>query len=890
MERFTLPPPFGAVHIMLSSLHVMTRIDHVDTHMSIPIRIYMQGEECVAAACVTCMPCNPGYYKAAVSTEACGPCPVNTYGNDAVDQTSSGYCTQCPPGSDTGGQVARTSANACQCGDRFYLTNAGATGSALSCATCPSGAVCPGSGFCALRTPGQNCTSDSAPIPGRWVRSTSGEDAGKYRLMGCPPGHQKQTVSHDTQKCHPCLESQYIINPDHGACQKCPPGMQCRGDDVYLPVVINSTWTASDGVYKLATCPRGYSRFSIDDGAAADQQRCIPCAEGTECELEVCDSCLECAAGKYKDVAGTQACRACPQNTYNPDNNSKAFANCKACPTGADTGGLDGQTSPDACQCGERFYLAGSGAENAALTCANCPSGATCAIGFCALRTSKQTCPGSSDPIPGTWVRSTSGEDAGKYELLSCPPGHQKQTASHDTQKCHPCLESQYIINPDEDSCEKCPPGLICRGDDVVMPVVENSTWVPEDGVFKLATCPTGYSKISMTDEWGQQKCEPCTAGTECVLEVCDSCSLCKAGTYKDVAGTHSCRVCPRNTFNPNVGATAFANCQTCPSGAENGDSEGMTSLENCTCQIRTYTTTSAGTRKCEQCPKGGECVDRKLGCGLRTSPPACSIVGDWVRDVSSNRFVLVGCPIGYKLENASGHDNFECQQCPEGFYVQDSRNPRDICRKCPSSAMCTNGAPPIFQAQKVWGEIQLSGISQTGVKACKEAARQVLVSLISFQVSMTVKSVQRRTTKDQHRSSDHHATVAAGTLNLAFQIICDKFQADTLAEDLVTDKFASQFSFKTSVQLNRNISAKIEMVGVDDLMKKPKGEVWEEMNGEYHLRSCPRGYILMNTTLQLSRCKECEAGTFSVQATDGCGTFTCDNRGCSPCPTMQND
>jgi len=194
---------------------------------------------------------------------------------------------------------------------------------------------------------------------------------------------------------------------------------------------------------------------------------------------------------------------------------------------------------------------------------------------------------------------------------------------------------------------------------------------------------------------------------------------------------------------------------------------------------------------------------------------------------------------------------------------------------------MCTNGAPPIFQAQKVWGEIQFSGISQTDVKDCKEAARQVLFSLIGFEVSMTVEFVQRRMTKNQRRSSDHHAIV-----NLAFQIICNKFQADTLAEDLATAKFASQISFKTSVQLNRNISAKIELVGVDDVMKKPKGEVWEEMNGEYHLRSCPRGYILVNTTLQLSKCKECEAGTFSLQATDGCGKFTCDNRRCSPCPT----
>ena len=53
------------------------------------------------------------------------------------------------------------------------------------------------------------------------------------------------------------------------------------------------TWVpeTEDGVYKLQTCPRGYSRQSIDDGATAtDQQRCDPCGEGSECVLEVCET------------------------------------------------------------------------------------------------------------------------------------------------------------------------------------------------------------------------------------------------------------------------------------------------------------------------------------------------------------------------------------------------------------------------------------------------------------------------------------------------------------------------------------------------------------------------------------------------------------------------
>jgi len=134
IERFTLPPPICAVHVMLSSLHVMTKIDHADTHMLIRIRI--QGKECVAAPCVTCTPCNPGYYKAAVSTEACGPCPVNTYGNNRFDQTSSGYCTECPSGAETGGRQGMISLDNCTCSIRMYLT---ASAGITACKLCPKG-------------------------------------------------------------------------------------------------------------------------------------------------------------------------------------------------------------------------------------------------------------------------------------------------------------------------------------------------------------------------------------------------------------------------------------------------------------------------------------------------------------------------------------------------------------------------------------------------------------------------------------------------------------------------------------------------------------------------------------------------------------------------------
>ena len=50
-----------------------------------------------------------------------------------------------------------------------------------------------------------------------------------------------------------------------------------------------------------------------------------------------------------------------------------------------------------------------------------------------------------------------------------------------------------------------------------------------------------------------------------------------------------------------------------------------MTSLDNCTCPIRTYLTISAGTSACKLCPKGGECCTHpQAHVQARTRKRAC--------------------------------------------------------------------------------------------------------------------------------------------------------------------------------------------------------------------------------------------------------------------------
>jgi len=301
-----------------------------------------------------------------------------------------------------------------------------------------------------------------------------------------------------------------------------------------------------------------------------------------------------------------------------------------------------------------------------------------------------------------------------------------------------------------------------------------------------------------------------------------------------------------------------------------------MTSLDNCTCPIRTYVSVNEGLTACRTCPKGGECQDRNLGCALRSSPFACPIVGAefWLRD-SSNDFILVGCPVGHKLENASGHDNLECQKCPEGFYVQDPRDPNDICRMCPSSATCINGAPPIFQVTTVSGQIQLAGIPEDGGD---DAVRQMLADLLGIDISQINLGDSAR--RQQRR---------AGARTIVFEIVSDASSASNLAADLQSGNLAAQLSSQLSTQYNLNISVEVsggEIASAGGGGNR-QGESWNLVGGVYLLQACPVGYLLINTTVELSRCKECDAGKYSLSPTDGCNamTQTCDMRECTGCP-----
>ena len=173
-------------------------------------------------------------------------------------------------------------------------------------------------------------------------------------------------------------------------------------------------------------------------------------------------------------------------------------------------------------------------------------------------------------------------------------------------------------------------------------------------------------------------------------------------------------------------------------------------------------------------------------------------------------------------------------------------------------------------------GEIELTGLPEEGGE---DAVRQALADLLGVDVSQIV--LPEPTRRRQRRA-------AARTIR--FEITGDATEAAQLAADLQTGDLAAQLSSQLSQTYKMNITAQVSGGEIEETSeKRPEGEKWEEVDGQYILRHCPQGFLLVNTTVELSTCRECNAGTYSFSDTDACNEQVhptiCDVRDCSACP-----
>ena len=189
----------------------------------------------------------------------------------------------------------------------------------------------------------------------------------------------------------------------------------------------------------------------------------------------------------------------------------------------------------------------------------------------------------------------------------------------------------------------------------------------------------------------------------------------------------------------------------------------------------------------------------------------------------------------------------------------------------------CVNGAPPIFQVlEKVRGEVTLAGFPEEGGE---DAVRQALADLLGVDVSQIV-------LPDQSRRHARRGTSRA----IVFEILGDASQVASLTQIINSGNMASQLSSQLSDQYGMEITVEVSGNQVAQTSeKRPEGEEWVMVGGEYFLRACPRGFILVNTTVETQECRECAVGSFNIDPLRGCtsmgSTVRCDARPCSGCP-----
>ena len=202
-------------------------------------------------------------------------------------------------------------------------------------------------------------------------------------------------------------------------------------------------------------------------------------------------------------------------------------------------------------------------------------------------------------------------------------------------------------------------------------------------------------------------------------------------------------------------------------------------------------------------------------------------------------------CPVGFALVMDSGLDaagqpitpsGGACIQCEVGKYIVNPLTGR--CSACPPSAMCVNGAPPVFGASKVTGSAEISVPAESGDEAVREALADKL-GVEVWQISLPSQQTRR----------------AARTIT--FELVASREQMSQLGAQLEA----------LGVTLDEPQSATQAAVG----------EVWEEVAGEFLLRVCPPGHQLINTSadglldVDGQRCSKCENNFYIIDQLHSC-------------------
>ena len=688
-----------------------------------------------AAAISSCSSCDSGKYSTAVgpnSSQTCESCSIGKFSaNKAVgsekycqfcikgtfsDVLAASACEQCGVGnySETDGMSA-----CLRCQPAKYSSALGST----SCFLCEAGSFSTtnGSSSCILCNPGsfssQGKTFCTACDVGTYATSS-----GSTVCQLCKIGTYQTGQGMNSQgRCNSCESGLFSSAPGASFCAQCPRGTFSNTSeaDICTDCGVGSYQTGF-GMPSPSNCSLcGSGTFQSLSGRTSSLS-CLECMAGKYATGLGAQSCTLCQAGKYQTGFGMifeSNCSQCVPNTYNPNIGSQSALDCRPCPNKTSTMGSAGNINVTSCVCDSLHYEVLT-EDNLDFECQECPLGglfvnvpgeSDCGCAF----NKHVAC--KAQPLVGNWTPTA----LGFYQLVACPPGYSLRSAvktgSQKLQTCQKCLPGYYVLDPNTDDCQMCPPGggpenLVVAGAECSgsYAVVSGSVWsLSGDGdVYILESCPAGY-RIQMNFSmgrpvWSTQYCEPCPMGYECVSLHCSNCTPCPPGTYKDVVSTDACYPCDVNTFNQHSGSVSRGDCLSCPCLSTTLGKIGRSAQDDCVCGSQYYKVVNNETASCQTCPKGATCSSDQ-SCGLRrpptfSCPNSSDILGLWIFDDETGFYELQSCPVGFSTVTTSKAGSVDLQECkaclsPEQYILRSF----DDCQTCPPGLICDghNNATP---------------------------------------------------------------------------------------------------------------------------------------------------------------------------------------------------
>jgi hypothetical protein len=415
----------------------------------------------------TCAPCGAGTYSNSEGLSACTSCPPGTY--SAADGSS--VCSGCLAGQYASLEGANSSSVCISCPEGQHASPEGANSSAA----CATNAIVPfqtqlqsKSAEMGKKSTDYHSSTRGAPHPASTVRRRAhreliNESVILSSLCGANNsalyGHYQQCIATDFWKLQVSEVSGMVYSGvpfNFTAVKQDAYGTTILSDSSSIRV-LQAIPTTADGEADSLTSvlgsavsvvKRGKVVFQFAIKASFSRIDYARKRAGTKSPifLSIVDTDMEAASGSdlvlvVLSVHMQQGGGVCPQGyilALDLEGEVNGSAVCTLCKSGTYS------VSP---------LASGSESSTASPACLPCPAGGNCSLGGADIHFSDKEIWRVID---------------GMYILVSCPSGYQKINSTAGTskgkfssisQQCKVCLPEQYIVNPDTDLCQQCPPG-----------------------------------------------------------------------------------------------------------------------------------------------------------------------------------------------------------------------------------------------------------------------------------------------------------------------------------------------------------------------------------------------------------------------------------------------